>query len=115
MSLIEQLAFPSEESKETVYVRRMKETLAAHPDPRGKKLTQNFKISADRHGELLAAVAKHGMTVTDVLTLYIDQVLPILQHAVPVEVPGYTLDKRTQAAVRLREQRKRVRYTERGT
>ena len=62
----------------------------------------------------MAAVDKHGMTITDVLTFLIDQVTPMLQRAKPVEVRGYTLDKRTKAAIRLKEMRRRERYVERG-
>lgn len=39
---------------------------------------------------------KHGMTLTDVLTLHIDQVTPVLQKAKPVDVPGYKKDLRTK-------------------
>jgi len=111
---IRQLSFSSDDSEETKFVRRMKEVLAAHPDPRGDKLVATFKVSRDRHGELMAAVDKHGMTITDVLTFLIDQVTPMLQRAKPVEVRGYTLDKRTKAAIRLKEMRRRERYVERG-
>ena len=114
MDLIKQLAFESEESPETVTVRGMKEMLAKQPDPRGRKEILTMKISSDRKGELMSAVDKHGMTITDVLTIYIDQIIPVLQRAKPVEVPGYSQDQRIKAAIRLKEQRKRVRYTERG-
>ena len=53
-----------------------------------------MKLSRDRHGKLLAAVDRHGMTITDLLVHYIDQVLPVLQRAKPVDVPGYKKDKR---------------------
>jgi hypothetical protein len=53
-------------------------------------------MTGERHGRLLAAVDKHGMTITDLLTQYIDQVLPVIQRAKPVEVTGYRTDKRTK-------------------
>lgn len=108
MDLIKQLQFESEDSPETVTIRSMKEMLAKRPDPRGDKLMATFKISRDRHGELLAAVDRHGMTVTDVLTVYIDQIIPVLQRAKPIDVPGYIVDKRTKAAIAMNEIRKRI-------
>ena len=45
---IRQLSFSSDDSEETKFVRRMKEVLAAHPDPRGDKLVATFKVSRDR-------------------------------------------------------------------
>ncbi len=96
--LIDNFNLPSDNSESTLYVRRLKETLAAYPAQRGNKLSYTMKISRDRHGKLLAAVTKHGMTITDLLTDYIDRVLPVLQRADPVDVPGYRLDHRTQAA-----------------
>jgi hypothetical protein len=32
--------------------------------------------------------------MTDVITLHIRQIIPVLQKARPVDVPGYTQDKR---------------------
>jgi hypothetical protein len=95
--LIEQLSLPSNSQESTLYVKRLKETLAAYPNERGNKLSYTMKISRDRHGKILGAAAKHGMTVTDLITGFIDRVLPVLQQADPVEVPGYRLDHRAQA------------------
>lgn len=94
--LLKQLELPSEFSEETLYVKRLKETLAAHREERGNKFSYTMKLSRDRHGKLLAAVDKHGMTITDLLTHYIDQMLPVLQRARPVDVLGYKKDKRTK-------------------
>jgi hypothetical protein len=98
--LLKQLELPTEYTEETLYVKRLKETLAAHPDEKGDKLSYTMKISRDRHGAILAAAAKHGLTVTDILTLHIDQILPVLQKARPVDVPGYKKDLRTRPARR---------------
>ena len=58
--------------------------------------SMTFKLSRDRHGKLLAAVSKHGLTVTDILTAHVDQIIPVLLKAKPVEVPGYKRDLRTK-------------------
>ena len=88
------LDLPTDLSEETLYVKRLKQTLAAQQDKRGDKLCYTMKMSRDRHGELLAAVDRHGMTITDLLVSYIDQVIPVLQKAKPLNVPGYKLDNR---------------------
>ena len=90
-----QLTLPIDFSPETIYVVRMKEQLASREEEKGDRLSMTFKLKRDLHGKLLAAAAKHGVTVTDPLTLHIDQVLPILQKASPVEVHGYRRDLRT--------------------
>ena len=72
---------------------------------KGDRLCMTFKISRDRHGELLAQVAKHGMTVTDILTLHIDQIIPVLEKAKPVDVPGYKKDKRLRISQVLKRQK----------
>jgi hypothetical protein len=96
MEALKQLELPSEHTEETLWVKRLKEHLAAHPDERGNKVCYTIKMTRERHGRLLAAVDRHGMTITDLLTQYIDQVLPVMQRAKPVEVPGYKKDKRTK-------------------
>jgi hypothetical protein len=98
-NLAEQLTLPSDHSEDTLFVKRLKESLAGNPQQRGDKLSYTMKISRDRHGKLLAAANKHGMTVTDLLIQYIDQVVPVLQRAMPVDVPGYVQDRRTRAAL----------------
>jgi len=103
--LIKQLQLPTEHSEETLFIKRMKETLAAAPVEKGDRLCMTFKISRDRHGELLAQVAKHGMTVTDILTLHIDQIIPVLEKAKPVDVPGYKKDKRLRISQVLKRQK----------
>lgn len=95
-SLVQQLELPNEASEETLYVKRLKETLAANPDEKGDRLCVTFKLNRARRGAFLAALVKHGMTLTDVLTHHIDQILPVLQKAVPVDVPGYKKDLRTK-------------------
>lgn len=94
--LVRQLELPSDDSEETRYVKRLKESLAAQPEERGDRLCFTFKLSRDRHGKLLAAVSKHGLTVTDILTAHVDQIIPVLLKAKPVEVPGYKRDLRTK-------------------
>jgi hypothetical protein len=103
--LIKQLQLPTEHSEETLFIKRMKETLAAAPVEKGDRLCMTFKISRDRHGELLAQVAKHGMTVTDILTLHIDQIIPVLEKAKPVDVPGSKKDKRLRISQVLKRQK----------
>jgi hypothetical protein len=103
--LIKQLQLPTEHSEETLFIKRMKETLAAAPVEKGDRLCMTFKISRDRHGELLAQVAKHAMTVTDILTLHIDQIIPVLEKAKPVDVPGYKKDKRLRISQVLKRQK----------
>lgn len=95
MDPVMQLELPSEHSAETLYVKRLKEMLAAQSEDRGAKRCFTFKLSDDRHGKLLAAVSKHGLTVTDLLLAHIDQVLPVLLKAKPVDVPGFKRDLRT--------------------
>jgi hypothetical protein len=70
--------------------------VAAQDDERGDRLCFTFKLSRDRHGKLLAAASKHGLTVTDILTAHVDQILPALLRAKPVEVPGFKRDLRTR-------------------
>jgi hypothetical protein len=94
--LVHQLELPSDHSAETLYVKRLKEMLAAQGDERGDRLCFTFKLSRDRHGKLLAAASKHGLTVTDILTAHVDQILPVLLKARPVEVPGFKRDLRTR-------------------
>ena len=94
--LLEQLQLPTPYTEETQYVKHLKEILAAAPEEKGDKICVTFKLSRDRHGELLRAVSNHGMTVTDILTLHIDQIIPVLQKAKPVDVAGYKRDKRTK-------------------
>ncbi len=50
----------------------------------------------DLHGRILHSLVNHGMTLTDLLLLHATQVLPVLQSATPVEVPGWKIDKRTK-------------------
>jgi hypothetical protein len=107
-NLLEQLTLPTDYSQETLYVKRMKETLAALPEEKGDRICVTFKLSRDRHGELLAQAARHGLTVTDLLTLHIDQIVPVLQKAKPIEVPGYKPDGRTQIPAWKRGRRARA-------
>ena len=93
---MEQIILPSGHTDETLYVQRLKETLALRPSEPGKKFSFTMKLTRDRHGKLMAAVSKHGMTITDLLTPYIDAVTPILEQAVPVDVPGFKRDMRTK-------------------
>ena len=83
--LVEQLQLPTEYSAETLYIKEMKEILAAAPEEKGDRLCMTFKISRDRHAELLKAVGRHDMTITDILTLHIDRIIPVLQKAKKVE------------------------------
>lgn len=91
-----QMELSSPESEETRYIRSIKEALAKLPAEKGDRVCVTFKLSRDRHGQLLAACAKQGITMTDLLTLYIDHILPKLQRAHPTTVPGYEPDKRTK-------------------
>jgi hypothetical protein len=50
----------------------------------------------------MADAAKHGMTMTDLLTLHIEQIIPVLQKAKPIDVPGYKHDKRAAGPRRAR-------------
>ena len=93
--LVQQLELPSDYSAETLHVKRMKEQLVAYPKERGDQVCFTFKMSRARHAQLLAVVDRHDMTITDVLTLHVDQILPVLQKAKKVIVPGYSKDKRT--------------------
>ena len=93
-TLIEQLELPSDYEAETRYVIQMKEKLAAQPENREVKATMVYKLPRELRGLFMAAVAKHGLTMTDVITLHIRQIIPVLQKARPVEVPGYAQDKR---------------------
>lgn len=95
--LLKQLELPSEHTEETLHVKRMKETLAGMPESRGDRISVVFKMRRDLHGQALAALVKHGMTMTDVLNLHIEQLLPVLQRAKAIEVPGYKRDMRTRA------------------
>jgi hypothetical protein len=45
------------------------------------------------------------MTVTDILTLHIDQIIPVLEKAKPVDVPGYKKDKRLRISQVLKRQK----------
>lgn len=96
--LVEQLQLPTEYSAETLYIKEMKEILAAAPEEKGDRLCMTFKISRDRHAELLKAVGRHDMTITDILTLHIDRIIPVLQKAKKVNVPGYKKDRRLRPA-----------------
>jgi len=93
-TLIEQLELPSDYEAETRYVIQMKEKLAAQPENREVKATMVYKLPRELRGLFMAAVAKHGLTMTDVITLHIRQIIPVLQKARQVEVPGYAQDKR---------------------
>ncbi len=82
--------------KETDIVLGMKLALIANPEPKGDRLCFTFKLSRDRHAKLLAAADKHDMTLTDLFRLHVDRLLPVLQKATPVDVPGYKKDGRTK-------------------
>jgi hypothetical protein len=91
-----QFELPIEFAEETLQVRRLKEMLANAPRDRGDRLCCTFKMTRERHGRFLAAAYKHGMTATDLFTLFVDQITPVLLKATPLEVPGYRRDLRTK-------------------
>jgi hypothetical protein len=99
-SLRPQPELPNEVSAETLYVKRLKEAIAASPfdEDEGARHCVTFKLGRDRHRAIVAALVRHGMTLTDLLTYHIDQILPVLQKAISIEVPGYKQDLRTKLA-----------------
>jgi hypothetical protein len=92
--LVEQLELPGEYEAETRYVVQMKQRLAAKPDNKEVKASMVYKLPRELRGRFMAAVAKHGLTMTDVLTLHIENIIPVLQKATPKEVEGFTPDRR---------------------
>ena len=96
-----QLELPQENAEDTEYVRRLKQTVVASGELKGNRACVTFKIDRQRHAELLRLCSKHGITMTDLLTVHIDRIMPILSRATPVEVPGYKVDKRTRPRPRM--------------
>jgi hypothetical protein len=47
-----------------------------------------------RYGRFLSVLKPHGVTMTDLFTLYIEQIIPILEKARPVEVASFVPDDR---------------------
>jgi hypothetical protein len=66
----------------------MKERVAAQGDEKGDKVSFTMKMTRSRHALLLKYCRQQGITITDLLTVYVDDVLPVLMKAVPVEVPA---------------------------
>lgn len=95
------LELPAEQSPETLYVQRLKEAVAGRGnEKKGDKLSFTMKMARNQHGALLAACARHGITITDLLTMHVEQILPVLQKARVVDVPGLKRDLRTTPARR---------------
>lgn len=85
----------------TEYVRQIKEAKVRVGRQKGNRLSCTFKLDRNAHGEVLAALGRHGMTLTDLLTHHIAWAIPTLRAAEPVDVPGYEIDQRNPVSKRL--------------
>jgi antitoxin component of RelBE/YafQ-DinJ toxin-antitoxin module len=90
------MRLPTEHSEETLYIKRMKEALVTAPKEKGDRMCVTFKLDYYTLVKFRAAVTKHGMTMTDILTFHINQIIPVLGKAEPIEVSGYKRDRRTR-------------------
>jgi hypothetical protein len=82
---------PEAPSPETMYVRSLKEKWANREDFRPEHGTRmvNFNVDATTRRRFTEALRSHGMSLTEVLTMVIEDLVPLFEKARPVTVDGY--------------------------
>ena len=102
----DQLWLPDPESDATKVVRQLKMRLVvSQKEPRGDRVTANYKIRRDLHAQMLAVAARHGVSLTDLVNDYFKRLLPVLQNAALVEVEGYKPEQRTLVALEMKKRK----------
>jgi hypothetical protein len=88
-SLVPGFRSPDELSPETLYVRSLKEQWAKRGNRRVKGGSVVFRLDEEMRERFTKAVHSHQMSMTEVLTMYIEEVVPLFEKAKFITVDGY--------------------------